>query len=120
MAVLQHGVPADTFPAMMRLAIVAAPAAMPDLRPAPGALDGDALRSRLLLPDAGYHVVELDPAIDLAEQLELFFEQTPLDPGTPALFYASARVASSAEGELFLCLDPESPETGTRSATSPR
>jgi tetratricopeptide (TPR) repeat protein len=112
MAVLQHGVPADTFPAMMRLAIVAAPAAMPDLRPAPGALDGDALRSRLLLPDAGYHVVELDPAIDLAEQLELFFEQTPLEPGTPALFYASARVAASAEGELFLCLDPESPETG--------
>ncbi|MEP7124467.1 MAG: hypothetical protein ABJE95_26300 [Byssovorax sp.] len=97
---------------MMRLAIVAAPAALPDLRPAPGALDGDALRSRLLLPDAGYHVVDLDPAIDLAEQLELLFEQTPLEPGTPALFYASARVAASDEGELFLCLDPESPETG--------
>ena len=97
---------------MMRLAIVATPAALPDFRPAPGALDGDALRSRLLLSDAGYHVVDLDPAIDLAEQLELLFEQTPLDPGTPALFYASARVASSAEGELFLCLDTESPETG--------
>ena len=97
---------------MMRLAIVAAPAALSDLRPAPGALDGDALRSRLLLPDAGYHVVDLDPAIDLAEQLELLFEQTPLEPGTPALFYASARVAASEEGELFLCLDPESPETG--------
>src|SRR5512132_1722124 len=112
MAVLQHGAPADTFPAMMRLAIVATPAALPDLRPAPGALDGDALRSRLLLPDAGYHVVDLDPAVDLAEQLELLFEQTPLDPGTPALFYASTRVAFSAEGELFLCLDAESPETG--------
>jgi tetratricopeptide (TPR) repeat protein len=112
MAVLQPAIAADTFPAMMRLAIVAAPAALPDLRPAPGALDGDALRSRLLLPDAGYHVVDLDPAIDLAEQLELLFEQTPLEPGTPALFYASARVAASEEGELFLCLDPESPETG--------
>jgi tetratricopeptide (TPR) repeat protein len=97
---------------MMRLAIVAAPAATSDLRPAPGALDGDALRSRLLLPDAGYHVVDLDPAIDLAEQLELLFEQNPLEPGTPALFYASARVAASAEGELFLCLDPDNPETG--------
>lgn len=97
---------------MMRLAIVAAPAALSDLRPAPGALDGDALRSRLLLPDAGYHVVDLDPAIDLAEQLELLFEQTPLEPGTPALFYASARVAASEEGELFLCLDPENPDTG--------
>jgi tetratricopeptide (TPR) repeat protein len=97
---------------MMRLAIVAAPAALPDLRPAPGALDGDALRSRLLLPDAGYHVVDLDPAVDLAEQLELLFEQTPLEPGTPALFYASARVAASEEGELFLCLDPENPDTG--------
>ncbi len=112
MGVVQPGVAADTFPAMMRLAIVAAPAATSDLRPAPGALDGDALRSRLLLPDAGYHVVDLDPAIDLAEQLELLFEETPLEPGTPALFYASARVAASAEGELFLCLDPDNPETG--------
>jgi len=110
-AVIHPGVSADTFPAMMRLAIIATPAALPDLRPAPGALDGDALRSRLLLPDAGYHVVDLDPAIDLAEQLELLFEQTPLEPGTPALFYASSRVASS-DGELFLCLDPGSPETG--------
>ena len=97
---------------MMRLAIVATPAYLPDLRPAPGALDGDVIRSRLPLSDTDFRVVDLDPAVDLAEQLETFFEHNPVDKGTAVLFYASSTVALSAEGELFLCLDPTSIETG--------
>jgi tetratricopeptide (TPR) repeat protein len=97
---------------MMRLAVVATPAALPDLRPAPGALDGDVIRSRLPLPDTAFRVVDLNPSVDLAEQLDVLFEQSNLDPGTPVLFYASSTVALSFEGELFLCFDPMNPTTG--------
>jgi cellulose synthase operon protein C len=97
---------------MMRLAIVATPAALPDLRPAPGALDGDVIRSRLPLPDTAFRVVDLDPSVDLAEQLDVLFEQSSLAPGTSVLFYASSAVALNLEGELFLCFDPMSPTTG--------
>ena len=96
----------------MRLALVATPLAMPDSRPAPGSLDGDLIRSRLPLPDAGFRIVDLDPAVDLAEQLDLIFERGDAPPGTEILFYASTRVILSVEGELFLCFDPASPDTG--------
>src|SRR6185436_4390617 len=96
----------------MRLAIVATPAFLPDLRPAPGALDGDVIRSRLPLPVTDFRVVDLDPTVDLAEQLDTFFDQNPLTASTPVLFYASSTVALSEEGDLFLCLDPSNPGTG--------
>ena len=44
----------------MRCAIIATPALLPDSRPAPGALDGDLLRTRLPQPDTGFTVVDLD------------------------------------------------------------
>jgi cellulose synthase operon protein C len=97
---------------MMRFALVATPAALPDLRPAKGALDGDVIRSRLPLPDAGFQLVDLDPAVDLAEQLDAFFDGTRLEPSAFVLFYASSAVAVSRGGELFLCLDPTSADTG--------
>ena len=96
----------------MRLALVATPLAMPDSRPAPGSLDGDLIRSRLPLPDAGFRIVDLDPAVDLAEQLELLFEHDEVPRGAEILFYASTRVILSVDGELFLCFDPASPDTG--------
>ena len=95
----------------MRLALVATPAALPDLRPTPGSLDGDTMRARLPLPDAAFRVVDLDPAIDLAEQMENLFEGREGDEG-PIFFYASCRVILSAEGELFLSFDPSAPDTG--------
>src|SRR5580704_16867704 len=96
----------------MRLAMVATPAALPDLRPAPGSLDGDVIRSRLSLPDAGFRVVDLDPAVDLAEQLDEFFDRAGAPADAPILFYVSSPVTLSVEGEIFLSLDPAHPETG--------
>ena len=94
----------------MRLAMVATPAALLDLRPAPGSLDGDVIRARLPLPDAGFLVVDLDPAIDLAEQIELLFEGEA--GGGEVLFYASCRVILSEDGEIFLSFNPAEPDTG--------
>ncbi|WP_437995026.1 hypothetical protein WMF26_26980 [Sorangium sp. So ce185] len=110
----------------MRLAIVATPSLHRDQRPAPGSLDGDLIRARLSLDDAGFRVVDIDPARDLAEQLDALFDEltatrrTLVDADDAArdeastlfLFYASTAVALSPDGELFLCLDPENPGVG--------
>jgi tetratricopeptide (TPR) repeat protein len=96
----------------MRCAIIATPALLPDLRPAPGALDGDLLRTRLPQPDTGFTVVDLDPGRDLAEQLDVLFDADPPWARAPILFYASSRVALAIDSELFVCLDPADPKTG--------
>lgn len=96
----------------MRLALIATPALLPDLRPAPGALDGDLLRVRLPRDDAGFRVVDIDPSVDVAEQLDRIFDATPASESDPVLFYVSCAVVVSREGELFLCLDPADPDTG--------
>lgn len=96
----------------MPLAIVASPALLPDMRPAPGALDADLVRARLPLDDMGFRVVDVDPELDLAEQIDLRLEREPLGDDEPVLLYASSGVAVSAEGEFFLCLDPNRPDTG--------
>lgn len=110
----------------MRLAIVATPSLHRDQRPAPGSLDGDLIRARLSLDDAGFRVIDVDPARDLAEQLDTMFDElvatrnTLVDADEAAreeastllLFYASSAVALSPDGELFLCLDPENPGVG--------
>ena len=96
----------------MRCAIIATPALLPDLRPAPGALDGDLLRTRLPQPDTGFTVVDLDPDSDLAEQLDNLFDADPPWSKAPILFYASSRVALAIDNELFVCLDPADPNTG--------
>jgi tetratricopeptide (TPR) repeat protein len=96
----------------MRCAIIATPALLPDLRPAPGALDGDLLRTRLPQPDTGFTVVDLDPDNDLAEQLEGLFDAEPPWGNAPIVFYASSRVALAIDNELFVCLDPADPDTG--------
>ncbi|WP_437573018.1 tetratricopeptide repeat protein [Sorangium sp. So ce887] len=110
----------------MRLAVVATPSLHRDQRPAPGSLDGDLIRARLSLDDAGFRVIDVDPARDLAEQLDALFDElvatrrTLVDAEDAArdeastlfLFYASCAVALSPDGELFLCLDPENPGVG--------
>ncbi|WP_437917299.1 tetratricopeptide repeat protein [Sorangium sp. So ce302] len=110
----------------MRLAIVATPSLHRDQRPAPGSLDGDLIRARLSLDDAGFRVIDVDPARDLAEQLDALFDEVVAtrrtlvdaedaardDASTLFLFYASSAVALSPDGELFLCLDPENPGLG--------
>ncbi|MDI1445813.1 hypothetical protein [Polyangium sp. 6x1] len=96
----------------MRLAIVATPSLLSDMRAPPGALDGDILRSRLPLEDTGFEVVDIDPHVDLAEQLDTLFEQRKPGPEDEILFYVSSPVAVSVDGEFFLCLDPENPQTG--------
>ncbi|WP_437497048.1 tetratricopeptide repeat protein [Sorangium sp. So ce1099] len=110
----------------MRLAIVATPSLHRDQRPAPGSLDGDLIRARLSLDDAGFRVIDVDPARDLAEQLDTLFDElvatrkTLVDADEAArdeastllLFYASSAVALSPDGELFFCLDPENPGMG--------
>ena len=96
----------------MRLALVATPAPLPDMRPAPGFLDGDMIRARLPLADAGFVVTDLDPDVDLAEQLELLFERRDTPEGAAFFVYASCRVILSEDGELFLSLDPAQPDTG--------
>lgn len=95
----------------MRLSFVATPASLPDGRPAPGSLDGDAMRARLSQPDAGFRVVDLDPNEDLAVQLEDFFDREA-PASAEALFVVSAPVVLSVEGEPFVCLNPLEPETG--------
>jgi tetratricopeptide (TPR) repeat protein len=92
--------------------MVATPGPLPDLRPAPGALDGDVIRARLPLPDAGFRLVDLDPATDLAEQIDLLYDRGDALEGGAVLFYISASVVLSVDGELFVCLDPAHPETG--------
>ncbi len=96
----------------MRCAIIATPALLSDLRPAPGALDGDLLRARLPLPDTDFTVFDLDPARDLAEQIDILFDEQASLSGEPVLFYASSLVVIAVDGELFLCLDPSDPKTG--------
>src|SRR6516225_4732765 len=96
----------------MRLALVATPAPLPDLRPTPGSLDGDVIRARLPLPDASFQVVDLDPSVDLAEQLEGLFDRGEAPADEAILFYASCRVILSVDGELFLSFDPTQPDTG--------
>ena len=96
----------------MRIALVATPLALPDMRPAPGSLDGDVIRARLPLADSGFRLVDLDPAVDLAEQIDGLFDRGEIPRGAAVLFYASCSVILSGDGELFLTLDPSSPETG--------
>jgi hypothetical protein len=96
----------------MRLAIVATPSLLSDMRAPPGALDGDVLRSRLPLDDTTFEVVDIDPSIDLAEQLDTLFAERKPGPEDEVLFYVSSPVAVSVDGEFFLCLDPENPQTG--------
>src|SRR5262249_30603304 len=93
---------------LVRLAIIAAPAAPTSH----GALDGDALRARLSLQDTGFEICDLDPTIDLAEQLDALFDRKKPSSGDDVLFYASCRAVLSSDGEFFLCLDPHHPETG--------
>ncbi len=96
----------------MRLAIVATPSLLSDMRAPPGALDGDILRSRLPVEDTAFEVVDVDPSQDLAEQLDTLFEERKPGPEDEILFYVSSPVAVSVDGEFFLCLDPENPQTG--------
>jgi tetratricopeptide (TPR) repeat protein len=96
----------------MRLAIVATPSLLSDMRAPPGALDGDVLRSRLPLDDTKFEVVDIDPLVDLAEQLDTLFAARKPGPEDEVLFYISSPVAVSVDGEFFLCLDPENPQTG--------
>jgi tetratricopeptide (TPR) repeat protein len=96
----------------MRLAIVATPSPRADLRPAPGALDGDLVRARLSLEDAAFVIVDVDPQVDLAEQLDAVFDEHALGEADEVLFYVAAPVVVSPEGELFVCLDTSQPDTG--------
>jgi tetratricopeptide (TPR) repeat protein len=96
----------------MRLSIVATPSALPDGRPAPGTLDGDLVRARLPLPDTGFRLIDLDPGVDLAEQLEEILQSANLGDDDPILLYISSLVVVSVDGEPFLCLDPLEPTTG--------
>jgi len=96
----------------MRLAIVATPSPLSDMRAPPGALDGDVLRARLSLPDTAFQVVDIDPTIDLAEQLDALLAGRRLGAGDEVLFYASSLVAVSVDNEFFLCLDAANPHTG--------
>jgi tetratricopeptide (TPR) repeat protein len=96
----------------MRVALVATPLPLADGRLTPGTLDGDVIRARLPLDDSGFRLVDLDPAVDLAEQLDGLFERGVVARGAAVLFYASCSAILSVEGELFLSLDPTSPDTG--------
>ncbi|HRI71357.1 MAG TPA: hypothetical protein PK156_44295, partial [Polyangium sp.] len=96
----------------MRLAIIATPSPSSDMRAPPGALDGDVLRARLQMADTAFQVAEVDPTIDLAEQLDALLAARRLGSGDEVLFYVSSLVAVSVDNEFFLCLDPSNPNTG--------
>ena len=95
----------------MRYGLIVAPTTLPDLRPAPGTLDSDLVRERLPQDDVGIEVVDVDPTVDVAEQIDGFFDAHP-EGAEAILFYASTFVALSPEGEVFLCLDPTAPDVG--------
>lgn len=95
----------------MRYGLIVAPATLPDLRPAPGTLDSDLVRSRLPQEDVAIEVAEIDPTTDVAEQIDHFFDARS-EPVDAVLFYASSFVALAADGEVFLCLDPTNPDVG--------
>src|SRR5689334_24695781 len=87
---------------IMRYGLIVAPTTLPDLRPAPGTLDSDLVRARLPQEDVAIDVVDIDPGVDVAEQIDRFFDSHPA--GAEAIvFYASTFVVLSAEGEVFLC-----------------
>src|SRR5690242_21713303 len=90
-------------PASMRYGLIVAPTTLPDLRPAPGTLDSDLIRARLPQEDVDIEVVEVDPTVDVAEQVDKFFDDYPAGAAA-IMFYASAFVALSGDGEVFLCL----------------
>jgi tetratricopeptide (TPR) repeat protein len=96
----------------MRLAIVATPSPLSDMRAPPGSLDGDVLRARLSQSDTAFHVANVDPTVDLAEQLDALLASRRLASGDEVVFYASCPVALSVDNEFFLCLDPSNPNTG--------
>ncbi len=95
----------------MRFGLIVAPTTLHDLRPAPGTLDSDLVRARLPQPDVAIEVVEIDPTVDVAEQIDAFFEAHE-DRIDAILFYASTFVALAPDGEVFLCLDPMNPDVG--------
>jgi tetratricopeptide (TPR) repeat protein len=97
---------------MKRLALIATPRLVPDRPPLPGALDGDLVRSRLPLDDTRFRVVDLDPAVDLAEQIDVLLEREAPGADDSVVLYASGAAALSDAGEFFLCLDPANPDTG--------
>lgn len=96
--------------ASRRIAIIATPSVTP--RPGPSNLDGDVLRARLPQLDAGFSVFDLDPLVDLAEQVDRIFDEHPVGRRDAVLFYAAAPLVLSVEGDLFLCLDPAHPTVG--------
>ncbi|MEZ4314569.1 MAG: hypothetical protein R3F14_41675, partial [Polyangiaceae bacterium] len=88
----------------MRYGLIVAPTTLPDLRPAPGTLDSDLVRARLPQEDVAIEIVEIDPTVDVAEQIDTFFDERP-EPAEALFFYASSLVAVS-DDDVFLCLDP--------------
>ncbi len=96
----------------MRLGIIAAAEASPSASdPNVGERDATLMRERLALEDLGFVVHTLDPAVDMAEQLDglLADYAGQLDD---VLLYASSLVAVVDDGECFLCLDPAEPDVG--------
>ena len=95
----------------MRLAIIAAP--HPSGRPMPAIGERDALlvRDRLAMPDLGFVVETLDPALDLAEQVAALLAQRGAEV-EDVLLYASCRAAIGKDDEAFVCLDPDHPDLG--------
>src|SRR5690349_9066380 len=98
----------------MRLSITAIPAqpAQPGLLTGGAALEGRTLRARLGREDTGFDVVEVDPGIDLAEQLETIFGERNIGWRDSVMFYAACPALMSIDNELFLCLDPAAPNVG--------
>ena len=100
---------ADGGRSLTRFLLLAAPAGGKDKV---GALDGNAIRARLPLPDTAFSLVSIEPFRDMAEQVDEFFDRKEVAPDSTVLLFVSATVLQSVDHEIFLCLDPNDLATG--------
>ncbi|MBM4374667.1 MAG: hypothetical protein FJ095_06255 [Deltaproteobacteria bacterium] len=95
----------------MRLGIIAAAAASGTSNPVLGERDAQLVKERLVLEDMGFLVHDIDPASDMAEQVDALLADYSgqLDE---VLFYVSALVVTLDDGQCFVCLDATNPDVG--------
>jgi len=96
----------------MRLSITAISAQADAASASTAALDGRSLRARLAAEDTALDVVDADPGVDLAEQLDTMLAARAPGPRDAVMLYAACDALVSVDGELFLCLDPKQPTVG--------
>ncbi|MBM4358955.1 MAG: hypothetical protein FJ096_12695, partial [Deltaproteobacteria bacterium] len=95
----------------MRVGIIAAAAGDGTSGPVVGERDALLVSERLAMGDMGFKVHTVDPARDMAAQVDLALAS--YGGGVDeVLLYVSARAVTLEDGECFFCLDLANPDVG--------